>query len=318
MVTNTPAILLHSHSSDKVAYRPVTVKYHLQPEKRTGRRATAHWSVHKGTTHPSVTDKSIVSYLPTSSMPPPEPRPRTLNAPTTSRPQPDHAQPTTHTSAVSAPTTHHLEPTHAPSAPRPRPTYNPTTCRQRPDHAPPATRPHPARSPTTPRPHSVRAPLTTPPTPRRRPDDAPLTSRQRPANDPARAVLISARCLDVIDRMLPAASRSNRQTECATCLEQDTAATERVKRALFPLFLYQYARQRDMGGGGNKTKRELVGERRARLQAAKRKVEWTRKFNREMGTGRERGRRGARTGQVRAPKASSRQFVPNCVHWAAH
>jgi len=35
------------------------------------------------------------------------------------------------------------------------------------------------------------------------------------------------------------------------------------------------------------------------LQASQRKVEWTRKFNREMGTGRENGRRGARTGQVR-------------------
>jgi len=191
---------------------------------------------------------------------------------------------------------------HAPSAPGQRPTRNPTTCRQRLDHAPPATRQRPARSPTTPRPHPARAPLRTPPTPRRRPDDAPLTSRQRPANDPARAVLISSRCLDVIDRMHPAASRSNRQTEYATCLERDKSATERVNSALFPLFLYQFARQRDRGGGSNKTKRELVGERRVRLQVAQRKVEWTRKVNREMGTGREHGRRGARTGQVRVTK----------------
>jgi len=86
-------------------------------KKWSERRATAHCSMHKGTTHPFVTDKAIVFYLPTSSMSSPAPPP-------THRQRPDHVSPTT----------------------RPRPTDNRHKRRQRPDHAPP----RPTHAPTAP------------------------------------------------------------------------------------------------------------------------------------------------------------------------
>jgi len=160
------------------------MKNHLHTDKWTRRRATAHWSVHKGTTHPFVTDKAIVSDLPTSSMPSPAPppthhqcpdhvspttRPRPTDNPPKRRQRPDHAPPTSHPRSVRAATTPHLQPDHVPSAPRPRPTHNPTTPRPLPDHAPPTSRPRPANDPADASKTPQRRPTHVPPAPRQRP-----------------------------------------------------------------------------------------------------------------------------------------------------
>jgi len=161
-VTEITAFLSHSHSVIHSSYCPVTLIYHLQTDKWTERRVTMHLSGHKGTKHPFVTNKAIVSYLPTSSMPSPalspthcqrpdhvspKTRPRPTDNPHKRRQSPDHAPPTTHARAVRAPTTPHPQPDHVPSAPRPRATRNPTTPRPQPDHAPPTSRPRPAKDP---------------------------------------------------------------------------------------------------------------------------------------------------------------------------